>query len=549
MANNRKNFEKRLQALKVPYNQMKPYWSQLSDYISPLTSRFLASDTDTVKINNKINNNTATLAARTFAAGMMSGATSPARPWFKVGFHDTTVADNFEVKAWASEVARRMRAVFNQSNIYNSLPVFYEQLGVYGTACLVLEDDFEDVIRTSVLPVGSYYIAQNERGYVDTLYREYTQTVDQLVRKFGISKVSDSVKTQYENGNWHEKHEIVHAVEPNDDYKEGSPLSKHKRYVSVRYEKAGTGENQFLSELGFDSFPYFVARAGLNGEDVWGTNCSGMVALPDVKALQVMQKEKGKAIQKMVSPPLVGGSNLKNKPVSVLPSGLTFDDSMNSQQGLRPVYEVNPRIAELQEDMYETRNRIMQAFYADLFAMMLESDRRQITAREVDERHEEKLVLLSPLLERLHSEVLKPLVDRVFERMVEVDIIPPAPEVISGTELKVEFISMLAQAQQAVGIGAIERLSAYVAQIVQIEPSARHKIDWLQSIEDYAESAGVNPKQVRSNDDVDGIVQKEAQASAQAQAAESVQAMANTAKTMSETEATDADLLGQLGLT
>src|SRR5207248_10610807 len=126
-------------------------------------------------------------------------------------------------------------------------------------------------------------------------------------------------------------------------------------------------------------------------------------------------------------------------------------------QSFRAAIDVRLDLSHLAADIAEVQGRVKEAFYANLFLMLADSDRREITAREIDERHEEKMLMLGPVLERLHDELLDPLVKRVFNIMTRNGMIPPAPRGVRLQHLTVEFISMLAQAQKAVATGAIER--------------------------------------------------------------------------------------------
>jgi hypothetical protein len=142
----------------------------------------------------------------------------------------------------------------------------------------------------------------------------------------------------------------------------------------------------------------------------------------------------------------------------------------------------------LAADIAEVQGRIKEAFYANLFLMLAESDRREITAREIDERREEKMLMLGPVLERLHDELLQPLVARVFSIMTRNGLIPPLPRGVERSGLQVEFISILAQAQKAVATAGIERMWQFGAQIGAIKPEALDRLDYAQ-----AEDADARP--------------------------------------------------------
>tara|TARA_R110002050_G_scaffold247646_1_gene385409 strand:- start:782 stop:1459 length:678 start_codon:yes stop_codon:yes gene_type:complete len=207
-----------------------------------------------------------------------------------------------------------------------------------------------------------------------------------------------------------------------------------------------------------------------------------------------------------------------------------------NQGGFRPTYEVNPRLGELQQDIAETQYRIQQGFYADLFQMMTQSDRRQITAREIDERHEEKLLMLGPVLERLHTELLNPLIDRTFNIMARNDLLPPAPEELGGVTLKVEYISVMAQAQKAIGTGAIERLAGFVGNMAATKPDVLDKFDADQSVDEYAEMLGVPPKIVVPDDVVQQMRQARQEQMEQQQMMEQASMGAQAAKVMSDAD-------------
>jgi len=142
--------------------------------------------------------------------------------------------------------------------------------------------------------------------------------------------------------------------------------------------------------------------------------------------------------------------------------------------------------------------------------------------------------MLGPVLERLHNELLDPLIDRTFNILQENGVLPPPPEELSGRDLSVEYVSVLAQAQQMVGIGAIERTATFAGQLAAIWPEARHKLDATQAVDDYAIALGINPKTIRSDDEVKKIVAAEQQAAQMQQMGNSMQQAADIASTASD---------------
>lgn len=547
-----KSYNKRLEALRSERSTFFPLWRELSDYHLAHRGRFLTSDRNKgFKRNTKQINNTSRMSSRTLASGMMSGITSPARPWFRLGTGDKKLDDITAVKIWLHEVQTIMYKVFSASNFYNSLHQVYSELGVFGTASMGIFEDFENVIWCKPYTVGSYMLGMNGKSINDTLYREYELSVGQVVKQFGLDKCSDSVKKQWSDGNTESWVKIVQVIEPNDDRDNNSIKASDMPVRSVYYEAdkgARDAQDNFLRESGFQEYPIVSPRWDVTGEDIYATDCPGITALGDTKALQLAERRKYQAIDKLVSPPLQGPSTLKNKMKGSRPGPdeiVWHSDTNNG--GLRSIYEnYNPRIDVIVTEILNTEGRIQRAFYEDLFLMLANTDRRQITAREVAEKHEEKLLMLGPVLERLHTELLDPSIDRTFGILQRNGVLPLPPPELQNRELSVEYVSVLAQAQRLVNTGAIDRITEFTAAAATVWPEARHKIDIYQAVDDYANALGVSPSTIVSDSDAREAAVAEAQMQQQMAAIEQAETLANTAKTASDTSVGDGDALSAI---
>lgn len=529
-------FNKRLKALDSERSAMMPYWQEVADYILAGRGQFLADGgnkgAQQPRWNTKQINNTPRLALRTLAAGMMAGITSPARPWFSLGAGDPDMNEHGAVKDWLDKVQKLMYRIFASSNTYNSLHQLYAELGAFGTGCLMVYENYDNVIHTKTETIGSYMLGAGRDGRIDTRYREFTLTVGQVVKEFGQDRCSQHVLNLWNNGGSETKIDLVHVVEPNDNRDEMSPLARDMAWRSVVYEKAYKNGDKLLRESGFGSFPGLAPRWDIAGEEVYGHESPGMMALGDSKALQVGEEDMYRAMQKVADPPLQADEKLRAALGDAAPESgrMYYTQQGAAQRGIESIYNnYQPRLDQIVAIQQRTEARINETFYKDLFLMLATSDRRQMTAREVAERHEEKLIMLGPVLERLHAELLDPLIDRTFEIMARTGVLPPPPREMQGAELQVEYISLLAQAQRLVGISALERTAGFAVQLAQLWPEARHKIDPLQMVDEYAANMGTPSRVIRPDDEVDEIMAAEAQAAAQAQAMAQQQAQANIA--------------------
>lgn len=507
------------------------HWREIAQYQMPRASRFVVTDANKgLKRHQNIYDNTPIFAHRTLAAGMMSGMTSPARPWFRLGLQDKDLEEFGSVKQYLHQVSSLMRAIFAASNTYNALHQCYEELAAFGTWANFVAPSFDNVIHHYPLTVGEYALATNDSGIVDTMYREVNMTVGQMVKMFGRENCSTAVQNLYDRHNLDAWVRVFHCVEPRKDLDPTKKDAKNMAFASIYFEPGeDRGNDKFLSESGYKRFPALCPRWVVTSNDIYGRS-PGMDCLGDVKQLQFEQMRKAQAIDYMVNPPLQVPTQYKDQAHKRMPGGVMFVDSNAPGGGVRSAYEVNLNLQHLSLDIQDTRERINKAYYADLFLMLANDDRSGTTAREIAERHEEKMLVLGPVLERLQTELLAPLVDITFDRMADTGILPPTPKELEGMELEIEFISSLAQAQRAVASGGVDRLLGTVGQLAQIWPEARHKLDPLQVVDDYADMYGVNPKIIIPDDVVQQRLQAEQQQLAAQQAAAAMPVAAGAAK-------------------
>lgn len=544
----KKYFEQRRAELKNIFDQIKPDLQDLADYFAPNAVRFIARNINKPHVKSKkILDSTTFIAVRNFASGMMTGATSPTRRWFKTGIMNRDNKKNkmsYAAKLWCSNQAELSRKILYASNFYQLLPEVYEQLGVFLFSCMAMEKDYDNVANFKVLPIGSYYYSKDSRGVVDTVCRNYMESAKNLVERYGLENCSDAVQQVYKTRP-NDMFEIVHFVEPNREYKEGSPISAQKKFISVTYE-VGNGTTSFLKKAGFDKFPYVVFEASCNGEDAYPSKGCGIYALPDAKQLMSMIKELGKAVKKMVSPAYQGSASLKNKRLSDNPG--FFNEDGDNGAGIRPIHEVNPQVLELKNIIAELRENIKSIFYNDLFAMILNTAERGRTATEVNELKEEKLVLLSPLLEQIHT-ALKQILDWLFYTEMEAGILPEVPQELEGEEIEIEFISTLAQAMKAQNISSMERFITFTANMAQaVDPVLIKKIKGEKMIDDYADFANIDPNQIAPNEELETLRQQQAEKQAQAEQMQQLQAGSEMIKNIGGSDSYGAELLKRLGM-
>lgn len=539
-------FKKRRTQLDGIFNTIKSDLRELSEYFSPRNCRFLVSDVNKAyKKSKKIVDSVTLTAVRNFASGMQSGATSAATTWFKIQMKNQILNKDNEVKIWLKKQEDLQRQILEASNFYQAMLEVYKQLAVYGFSAVVMNPDYHTVVNFQLLPIGSYRYAKDHRGNIDTFCRAYMEKAQNLVREYGYENCSRAVQQAYDNNDGVSLFEIVYFVEANKEYDKNSPLASKKKYISVTFE-CGQDE-KFLRKSGFDRFPVALFEAEVNGEDEYPSNCPAIEALPDAKQLMMQVKEYAKGIKKLVSPLYKAPASLqKLKGFVDAPSAIIPED--DNGRGLSPVYEINPRILELKQSNDELKEVIKEHFYNDLFAVILNTAERGRTATEVNELKEEKMVLLSPLLDQVHKG-LRQIQDWVFYRTVETGIIPMPPDLVANEDIEIIFVSTLALAQKVKGISSIERFTTFTANLAQtFDPSLSFKVNGDRVVDIYAEIANIDPELLTPQEEVDKRRQAQAEQQAQAQQMQQLQQGADMIKTLGGIDSSGADLQQRLGL-
>lgn len=554
-----KRFLDRFSQLQAERRTWDARWQDVARYILPWKGRFFDRGDAPNKGDDKEDKRmegTVTLALRRLAAGMQSGMTSPVRPWSRLRLHDEDLEKHGKVKDWLQFVETRMRRVFGGSNFYDVAHSCYSDVAAFGTTAIWEGAHPQRLLAFRLFECGEYYLDADQYGSVDTVYRHVWMTARQMVMQFGLAACPQAVRDAYAKApfTWFS---VLHAIEPRE---QASAIGM--RYVSAYVDITS---RTLLSEKGFRTFPCMVTRWDQTGSDVYGW-CPGMDSLPDIKALMAMGKSSLEAIQKTVNPPLVAPTSFRTRKINMWPGGISYEEGSDAQgrgEGLRPLYQVDFDVTAVETKMQQIREALLSGFFNDLFLMIVEHP--NMTATEVLERHEEKVLMLGPVVEKQQSEFLDPLMNRTFdilwqagrdplgrideatgwplvvdERALQ---IPNPPEEMMGQDITPEYIGLLAQAQKQAGVGSIERTMQFVGPLAQLFPNILDNFDGDAVARHYAENMGTPSNILRGADDVEALRQSRAAAQQQAQQQQAQAEQIGQAKALSEIDTTGPNAL------
>ena len=494
---------KRFDYLKSRRDNWDTHYQELADYMLPRKADIVKKRSRGEKRMELIYDGTALQSIDLMAAFLHGMLTSGASPWFHLDVKDEMINRDDDVREWLQDTSMRMMQAFQRSNFETEVHEAYVDLVVFGTACMFCEMDRKN-LRFSTRHISEYYVQEDQYGMVNTVYRLYKMTANQAVDRFGLERVGDFIRKKHEK-NGDEEVEILHAVMPRTDRDVTSPDNLNMPFMSVYVCKA-TGME--ISQGGFEELPYVVPRFLKATGEVMGRS-PAMTALPDVKMLNLMSKTIIQAAQKQIDPPLLVPDDGFLLPIRTQPGGLNFFRS-GSRDTITPLNTgANIPIGLNMEE--QRRAAIRQAFYVD---QILTAGSPQMTATEVIQRQEERMRVIGPVLGRLMNEMLRPLIDRVFALMLRNDLLAPAPEILQGRDIDIEYVSPLARAQKSSSLNNTMRALEILLPLAQSLPVGDH-LDPDGLVRHVTDSLGVPKSTLRTQREVNDTREARAQAEAE----------------------------------
>ena len=513
---------KRLDKLEADRGTWESHWQEILDYVMPRKAEITFLRSRGEKRTEVLFDSTAITANNLLAASLQGTLTSPSLPWFSLKLRDDDANKIRDIQIWLEDTARRMYAVFNESNFNTEVHEMYLDLCSVGTSAIFVEEANEGFLQGGLhfntLHIAEYFIQENSTGRVDTLYRKYKMTARQAVQEFGEDNVGTKIKEALK-AKPDTQFNFIHAVEPTADYERATGKAKTKlpfHSCHVCFE-----DKMVVRTGGYNEFPYLVPRWSKATGEIFGRSPS-YNALPDIKTLNKAVEIGLKAWAKAIDPPLLVTDDGVIGRVRMTPAGITV---VRSDTAIKPLQiGSNWQITDLKEN--QLRTAIRQAYYSDQLQLQ---EGPQMTATEVQVRYELMQRLLGPTLGRFQTEFLNPLIERVFGIMMRADALMPRPEAMSGMNMDIEYVGPLARSQRMEEAVAVERLYQLAMQVVQVDPTVMDVINHEQAIRMRATLLGVPKTVLRGEDEVAEIREQRAAAQQQAQEQAMAQQQAETA--------------------
>ncbi|MCJ2165608.1 MULTISPECIES: portal protein [unclassified Pseudodesulfovibrio] len=505
-------------------------WQELTEYMLPRKNSFTAPGPGMTMRgrtgDERIFDSTPMHALELLASSLGGLLTNSALPWFDISVKDRRLGDATAVRDFLQAARERMVAVFNSEDTGFQAHVheLYLDVALLGTAVMYVESDNQTVVRFTTRPLGEVYVAESVRGQVDTVYRKYEIPARQAALEWG-GACSDEIRRMAEDRP-EEKVEILHAVFPRTDRDPRGLGVINFPYASVYLE---IRNSHIVEESGYLEMPYMVPRWAKAAGEIYGRG-PGQTALSDTRVLNAMARTALMAAEKMSDPPLMVPDDGFLGPVRSGPGGLSYYRAGSSDR-IEPL-PVNVDLRATEDMMTQRRESIRRIFLGD----QLSQEGPAVTATEAVIRQSEKMRVLGPVLGRLQTEFLSPLIKRVFRIMLRMGELPTFPEGLNPEDLEVRYTSPVARAQKQYEAQGLAQVMEYLSPLVGAQDAfgIMDNFDTDRMARHVAELFHIPSDYLKAEDMVSESRDQRQQAAGSAQTASTVANMAAIAKTLSE---------------
>ncbi len=507
---------RRLSKLELQRSTWESHWQELADYMRPRKADIvMKSETPGRKRTEQIFDGTAVRAAEMLSASLHGMLTNMSTSWFSLRYRDPQLQLDDEAREWLLSAEDAMYTAFHRSNFQEQIQELYDDLVVFGTGTMMIEPDESSNFRFSTRHIAEIYLAENAQGRVDAVYRKFKMTARAAIDQFGEKAVSDRIR-HTEQRDPYEMIEVVHVVQPRNDRDPAKINKLNKAFSSFYLDRE---DQQVLSESGYDEFPYVCPRWLKSSTELgYGRSC-GMTALADTKVLNRMSEVNLRAAQKVTDPPLMVPDDGFMLPIRVVPGGLNFYRS-GTRDRLEPLnIASNTPVALNMEE--QRRQAVRSAFYVDHLQL---NQGPNMTATEVLQRTEQSMRMLGPVLGRLQSELLQPMINRCWAIMSKQEAFPQPPEFLQGAgDIEIEYVSPLARAQRKGDAQSLVQLMEFMQPLMAIDPGIADFLDMDGMAQHLIKTLSIPATVVRGEQEVLG--KRDERAAEQAQQAEMAEAM------------------------
>jgi hypothetical protein len=494
-ATTRDDLDKKLEyfeSLKSKREKWNNIWDELKKYVCPQTES-----------NKNIFDSTSIWSREQLASGLQSLMVNPAMEWFSISLpigsneadSSREYEDSEELQYFTQSIQHHILGLFNNpaSNFYNQIHEFFLNMAAYGTGIFYAEEDpnLPQLLFFRNINLKECYFEENRFGFVDSMYRQFNMQAKAASSKWPNDKSLQEKAAKSPD----EQVAILHIVTPNQSKKNAATHSYSSDYILPE-------ERVVLSSSGYSYFPFLVTRWIKEEGEPYGYAPAHHV-LPDIKLLNSLRQITLKVAQKQLDPPLLVPKDGYYLPLYTTPGSVNFYRNGIADKIIPLSGMENIMPTEIEQN--QCRDAIYKSFYVDIFRMQKEN--KEMTAMEVQVRNEEQMRMMAPMVGRIETEFLNPLINIVYQTLIKYNRLPELTEALGAElpkEIKPEYVSPLTRAQKSSQVSSIEQVLGFFQRsgIVNMFPDIYDNINFDACLKLFFEQRGAPGEILKSEREV-----------------------------------------------
>ena len=536
-----KSIIQNFQALWQAQANFRSLWNTTAQYVLPAYDNFIGEFAEGVNRNTRIFDSTAILACDRFTAIMEDLLTPRAQTWHKLTAADEELEDHPAVQKYLDQVNKLLFGAryHPQANFASQTVECYSSVGAFGNSLMFIDEITGQCLEYRAVPLSEIVWALNHQGAVDTVGRKFKYSAKQAVDHWGEEHVPESIKRVYASANPYQEMEFLHFIRPNQEWIPGSYGDRGKRFESWYIF---LGDQSVLERGCYRTFPCAIGRYRVAPRENYGRG-PATTCLPDIRTANEMMKTALRQGQKAVDPPLLLAEESVINTFNQRPGAINYGMMTQDGKPLAVPFESKANWELGEQQLEQTRQVIRDTFLYDLWKALTENP--DMTATMSLQLARERAEIVAPIMGRGQSEFLGPMIVREIDIMSEAGQLPPPPIELLRSKggAKILYTSPMANAMRAEEGTAIMNTVSDLAQMANLDKSVLYLMDFHDAGREMAAIRGCPAKLIRSEDQVQALLEHAAQQTQDAQQAQQAPQVAMGVKNLAQA----AQAAGQAG--
>jgi hypothetical protein len=478
-------------------------WQTVSERVMPNYSDFTQKWSEGQRKTNRVFDSTAPQALVHGVAALESILCPASARWHRVVPRNAKLKMDIQTMIWCDQVTDCLfdARYAPSANFQNQIGECLKQLMCFGNGPWMVDDVMGYGLRYRCLNLAEVFGMENAAGVIDTICRVFTLTASAAMDA-AMRGILDKDKLPTEileqaKANSTQSHEYLQMICPNDDR---NPRAKD--YTGMAFSSCIVLKEKktLVHESGYHTQPIMIARYNVNSRETYGRG-PGVDVLPEILALNEMEKSDIRQTQRAAEPPLLLADDGSLGAFDLRGNSMNYGTLSPDGKPLVVPFTSGSNFEVTEKKLEQKRQMVCRAFLNDIFSMLIE--RPGMTATEVLQRAQEQGYLIAPIIGRIQSELFGPTITREIDILHRAGALPPPPDAVKrmgGIEFDIVYEGQVQVMQRQGKALAIAQTFQQAAPLIQADPTVLKQINMARTFKNLFDFNGA-PADVMNTDE------------------------------------------------